>query len=168
VSGVEMTLRGSVCAFCVAVVAPLALLVAAWGSPARAGDVWAAPAQPTHCASATGQVYAVNVVVEHKNGKVELKQLFLVCQPSHFVKIVDWTGRAYDDLNGFRAHNHVFSKDDKISVPRGFPSVDATASPAFGPALSGHTGGSSTWWWWLIGGFVVLIPVAGVWLWPRR
>ena len=168
-SDVETIFRGTLRTLCVAVAVPLGLLVAAWCSPARASAARVAVTRPARCTS-PGKVYSANVLVEHKNGKVELKKLFLVCKPDHFVKIVDTDGRAYDDLNDFRAHNHLFSEDDKITVPRAFPSVDATGSPAFGPTVSGHTGTSSVWWW-LIGGFV-LVPIIGgsglLWLVARR
>jgi LPXTG-motif cell wall-anchored protein len=118
----------------------------------------ASAARPARCASA-GRTYSANVIVEHKGGKTELKTLFLVCKPDHFVKIVDSDGRAYDDLDDFRAHNHLFSRDDKITVPRDFPSVDTTGRPGFGPAVSGHTGTSPLWW--SLGGFVLVLIIAG-------
>ncbi|MFI0482950.1 hypothetical protein [Actinomadura sp. 9N215] len=142
--------------------------MATWDSPAL-GIASRAAASPARCASA-GRTYSVNVIVEHKNGKVELKPLFLVCQPNHLVKIVDWKGDSYDDLDDFRAHNHVFSDDDKINVPRTFPSVDATESPAFGPAVSGHTG-TSTARWWLTAGLVLMLITGGlgsVWIFARH
>jgi hypothetical protein len=161
VFGGARTSRGIARAICVAVAMPLVLLMP---TLTRAGAARMVEMRPARCASA-GQTYSAHVIVEHKDGKAELKTLFLVCKPDHFVKIVDSDGRAYDDLNDFRAHNHLFSRDDKITMPRDFPSVDATGNPGFGPAVSGHTS-TSPLWWWLIGGFVlVLITGGGAFLW---
>lgn len=141
----------------VAIALPFALLNA---NPAQASG-----RKP--CAS-RGEVYTERLLVEHKNGKWEQKPLFLVCNSQHYIKIVDSDGRAYDDLDDFRAHNHVFTKDDKIVLPRDFPAVDQTGTPDL-VTVSGHTAGFSLWW--PLGGLVVLLLIAGggfVALRPRR
>lgn len=167
-SRAEMAGSPSMRALCAVVAGSLVLLVAAWGVAIRPSTAVAAT-QPARC-KAPGQTYKVNVIVEHGGGKVEMVALFLVCKPDHFVKIVDSDGRSYDDLDDFRAHNELFSGDDKISVPRVFPSVDATAPSGFAPAVSGHTGTTSVWWW-VLGGFAFVAIIIGVgiaWLAARR
>ncbi|MUN38023.1 hypothetical protein [Actinomadura litoris] len=145
--GVGTTLRGALAAI------PLVLLMTA--SDASTGQ---AAARPTGCSS-PGQVYQANILVKHGDAPSEAKALFLVCQQNRFVKIVDSDGRSYDDLDDFRAHNHLFGEDDMIMVPRSFPAVDASQSPGFGPWVSGHTSTSQAWRWLPAG--IVLVLVLG-------
>ncbi|WP_242908395.1 hypothetical protein [Actinomadura terrae] len=120
----------------------------------------AAAARPTGCSS-PGKVYQASILVKHKGDASEAKALFLVCQQNRFVKIVDSDGRSYDDLDDFRAHNHLFGEDDMIMVPRSFPAVDTRQSPGFGPWISGHTTTSQAWRWLPAGIVLVLVLSIG-------
>jgi LPXTG-motif cell wall-anchored protein len=169
VSDVETTSRTTVRALCVAIALPLALLMTAWSPSARAGAAQAVPtARQSPCGS-PGQVYAQKIIVAPKNGRPDLKTLFLVCRPTRVLAIVDSDGGTYKDLDDFRAHNHLFSADDKITLPRNFPSADTSGNVGF-MTVSGHTGTSSPWWW-LIGGIVLVAVISGgafLWLRARR
>jgi LPXTG-motif cell wall-anchored protein len=159
VPDVETTSRTTVRALCVAIALPLALLMTAWSPSARTGAAQAVPAARQSPCGSPGQVYTQKIIVAHKNGPPDLKTLFLVCRPSHVLAIVDSDGGTYKDLDDFRAHNHLFSEDDRITLPRNFPSADTSSDAGF-MTVSGHTGTSSTWWW-LIGGIVLVLVIGG-------
>jgi LPXTG-motif cell wall-anchored protein len=59
-----------------------------------------------------------------------------------------------------RAHDHLFSADDKITLPRNFPSVETSGNVGL-TTVSGHTGTSSVWWWLISGIILVLIGAGG-------
>jgi LPXTG-motif cell wall-anchored protein len=113
-----------------------------------------------------GKVYTQRVLVTHKNKRVDLTTLFLVCRPSHVLAIVDSEGGSYRDLDDLRAHNHLFGADDKITLPRDFPSLDTANKPDL-VTVSAHTGSSSAWWW-VIGAAVLVLLAGGGLLWLRR
>ncbi|MDW6062141.1 hypothetical protein SAZ11_34110 [Streptomyces sp. FXJ1.4098] len=84
--------------------------------------------------------------------------------------IVDHEGRDYRDLDDFRANNKLLSEDDKITLPRDFPSVERSGNVEL-MTVSGHTGTSTSWLRWLGGGaaLVLLIGGGGIhWLRARR
>jgi hypothetical protein len=157
VSEPETASRVAVRTLCVGIALSLASLIMAWSPHAGAAPVVTATRE-SPCGS-PGQVYAQKIIVAHKNGRFDLKTLFLVCRPSHVLAIVDSDGGSYKDLGDFRAHNHLFSEDDRITLPRNFPSADTSAKVGF-MTVSGHTGTSSIWWW-LIGGIVLVLIVCG-------
>ena len=154
-SPVETALRPAARVVRAVAAASLVLLMTAWGCSAQAG---AAPAaRPSRC-EAPGKVYAQKVIVAREHRPVDLTTLFVVCRPTHVAAIVDSDGRTYEDLADFRAHNHLFSGNDKITLPRDFPSTDTTRRVEL-VTVSGHTGGSPAWWW--ATGALVLVLAAG-------
>ncbi len=118
----------------------------------------------TSC-EATGKVYAQKVLV-NRGGKKDFDwiTLFLVCRPNHRVAIVDSDGKSYESLDDFRANNELLDDDDKISIPRDFPSVEQGRKLEL-MTVSGHT---STPWGWYVGGGVALVVLAGGGVWFYR
>lgn len=113
--------------------------------------------------------YSMQLIVEYANGRSDLVPLFLVCKPDNTLAIVDSNAQDYVDLDDFRANNKLFTEDDKITVPRGFPTLDRPEKIEW-ITVSGHTG-SMAWLWWLIGGVgaaLVLGIAALLWLRARR
>jgi LPXTG-motif cell wall-anchored protein len=157
VSGVEAGARVSVRRLGVVIAVPVASLVTACGSSGT---------QQSTCESA-GKVYSQRVLVDRGNKKeFNWITLFIVCKPDHHLGIVDSDGKTYENLDDFRANNDLLDREDTITLPRDFPSVDRRGKVDL-MTVSGHTG--TPWVWYLAGGvgFVVAIG-AGLWLYRRR
>ncbi|ADI07700.1 hypothetical protein SBI_04580 [Streptomyces bingchenggensis BCW-1] len=73
-------------------------------------------------------MYSQKILVSHKDKRFDWITLFLVCTPKRSVAIVDHEGRDYQDLDDFRANNKLLSEDDKITLPRDFPSVERSGN----------------------------------------
>ncbi|WP_242911358.1 hypothetical protein [Actinomadura terrae] len=161
----EATVGTSIRVLRAGVAISLALLMTMGGS-ASLGSGARAATRPARCASA-GQVYKQDLLVQRENGELEWERLALVCGPDHVVKIVDADGREYEDLADFRAHNHLFSKDDKITVPRSFPSIGVTGNSGV-DVVSGHSATSSGRRWLIAG--LAAVPIIGgaAWAIARR
>lgn len=169
-SGVETTTRVSGHMLGTALAMALAFLAMACGSAAATSGVKGPFAtRQTHCAS-PGKVYTQKILVTHEDKRLDWITLFLVCTPKRGVAIVDHEGRDYRDLDDFRANNKLLSEDDKITLPRDFPSLDSSGKIEF-MTVSGHTGTSTSWPRWLVGGAVLVLIIGGGgihWLRARR
>jgi hypothetical protein len=153
-----------------AIAIPLALLSAACGSPTPKSGAQATSAAHTSSSEpspggSAGQVYAQKVLVTRVNGRFEWITLFIVGKKEGGLAIVDSNGEDYRDLDDFRANNDLLSEDDKITLPRDFPSTDTSRDVKL-MTVSGHTGGTP-WAWWLTGGIAVVLISGGAFLWSR-
>ncbi|MDX3230751.1 hypothetical protein [Streptomyces sp. ME19-01-6] len=158
--GAETTTRVNGRALGAAIVVALIFLTVACGSAAASSGAQASFAtRQSHCAS-PGKVYSQKVLVTHKDKRLDWITLFLVCTQKRSVEIVDYKGRDYQDLDDFRANNEILSEDDKITLPRDFPSVDGSGKLEL-MTVSGHTGTSNSWLPWLVGGAVFVLSVVG-------
>ncbi|GAB2941649.1 hypothetical protein ACFMQL_36135 [Nonomuraea fastidiosa] len=137
-----------------AIALPFLLLLAVCAPAVSAS---ASPA-PSPSGSPGPEVYEQPVLVHRKDGSFEWIKLYSVRhkETGEFV-IIDSQGKDYEDLDDFRANNDLFTEEDKITIPRNFP------TPSGGKDLQlitvpGHTSNAGTWW--LAGGIAVAVLVS--------
>lgn len=156
---------GTVHRLCVAIAIPFALLLTACGSSTpKSGAQATSAAEPSPGGSA-GRVYAQKVLVTRANGRFEWITLFIVGKKDGGLAIVDSNGEDYRDLDDFRANNDLLSEDDKITLPRDFPSADTSRNVEL-MRVSGHTG-RTPWTWWLTGGIALVLVSGAAFFWLR-
>jgi hypothetical protein len=119
---------------------------------------------PSNLASIGGQSAKFSpkgILVERGNAPVTMMLLWLVEKPGAPNVLVDPTGQTYTSLEDFRERNTLLTPDDKISAPSDIMSpVDTGRSIS----TTGHATPSTPWWPWLVGGVLLVVVAAAVWI----